>query len=216
MILPQNGQIVEESTDGVNRIGVVEFGGKRRSVYLSLVPGARIGDHVKFQAGFATETFVPPSEPVGQNHRENPDLDFEDLRAYSLLRDLDPQHLRKLLPLAQEQHFATGEILFKAGEQSLFLYLIVSGDVALDAGNSIPPTPVQILTAGEATGWSAVTRQDQTRFQAQAMTPVSTVAFEGTPLRVVCESDPVLGYALMKGLLEIVTQRLDAVRAKLI
>jgi hypothetical protein len=34
-------------------------------------------------------------------------------------------------------------------------------------------------------------------------------------MRAACDRDPALGYALMKRLLEIVTERLDALRMKL-
>jgi hypothetical protein len=41
------------------------------------------------------------------------------------------------------------------------------------------------------------------------------VAFPAEQIRAACESDPALGYALMKRLLEIVTERLDAMRMRL-
>ena len=49
------GRIIEISGEGASRIGLVEFDGKRRCVYLSLIPDASVGDEVLFHAGFATE-----------------------------------------------------------------------------------------------------------------------------------------------------------------
>ncbi len=53
------GKILEEHTEGNNRLGLIEFGaetgGKRRTIYLNLVPEAHAGDYVRFHAGFATE-----------------------------------------------------------------------------------------------------------------------------------------------------------------
>jgi hydrogenase maturation factor len=134
------GKIVEESSDGVNRIGIVEFDGKRRPVYLNLVANAHQGDYVKFQAGFATERIESPAPDAVEEVRpegeiRNPETDLSSVQAYRLLRDLDPQQLRKLLPLAQEERYAAGQIVFRAGEQSLSLHLIVSGEVALEGGH---------------------------------------------------------------------------------
>jgi CRP-like cAMP-binding protein/hydrogenase maturation factor len=215
MILSQHGKIVEESTDGMNRIGIVEFDGKRRPVYLSLVPGSRVGDYVKFQAGFATESAAAPDNGAAAGEASGFQPDLLDIQAYGLLRDLDPQQLRKLLPLAQEEYFAAGDTIFGSGEQSLFLHLIVSGEVGLYDDSLKPRVKVQTLTSGDAAGWSALTLEAETHFQARALTAVSTLAFDGAQMRAACERDPVMGFALMKGLLEMVTERLDAVRAKL-
>jgi CRP/FNR family cyclic AMP-dependent transcriptional regulator len=153
------------------------------------------------------------SGPAAQGEEAKPDL--ESLRAYRLLSELGPEQLRKLLPLAQEQHFAAGAIVFRAGEKSSFLHVIVSGDVVLEQGNGAWPVEIQTLHAGEAMGWSALGSDAVTHFQARALTPLSTVAFPAEQIRAACESDPALGYALMKRLLEIVTERLDAMRMRL-
>jgi CRP/FNR family transcriptional regulator, cyclic AMP receptor protein len=223
MISPLLGKILEEYSEGSNRIGLVEFDGKRRPVYLYLVPEAHAGDYVRFHAGFATERVtisgaaIAPSA-AAQGEEAKPDL--ESLRAYRLLSELDPAQLRKLLPLAQEQHFAAGEIVFQAGGKSSFLHVIVSGDVVLEQGveeqrKGAWPVEIQTLHAGEAMGWSALGSNAVTHFQARALTPLSTVAFPAEQIRAACESDPALGYALMKRLLEIVTERLDAMRMRL-
>jgi len=219
MISPLLGKILEEYSEGNNRIGLVEFDGKRRPVYLYLVPEAHAGDYVRFHAGFATERVtingaVIESGAAAQGEEDKPDL--ESLRAYRLLSELGPEQLRKLLPLAQEQRFAAGEIVFRAGEKSLFLHLIVSGDVVLEQGNGAWPVEIQTLRAGEAMGWSALGIDAVTHFQARAVTPLSTVAFPAEQIRAACESDPALGYALTKRLLEIVTERLDAMRIRLV
>jgi len=74
---------------------------------------------------------------------------------------------------------------------------------------------VQTLHPGEAMGWSALTSDAHTHFQARALTPVTTVAFPGERLREACDRDPALGHALMKRLLELVTERLDSLRMQL-
>lgn len=221
MISPLLGKILEEYNEGNNRIGMVEFGGKRRPIYLYLVPEAHAGDYVKFHAGFATECVLvsdarPAAEqPVGSRGAESRKSDLETLHAYRLLSELDPRQLRKLLPLALERQFDDGQIIFHSGERSLFLHLIVSGEVALEEDTGDRLVPFQTLHAGDAMGWSALKARAQTHFQARALTLVSTVALPGEQLRAACDSDPALGYALMKQLVEMLTERIDAVRMKL-
>jgi len=216
---PVSGRIIEVHDEGSNRIGLVEFDGKRRNVYLSLVPDAQVGDEVLFHAGFATERIgvndIPPAHEKTGANEEDETREFESCRASRMLSELDPRQLRKLIPLAQNKMFAAGEVIFRAGDRSLFLHLIASGDVALEAVAGTQAIEVQTLHAGDAMGWSALNADARTHFQARALSPVCTVAFPGEQLRAACDEDPAIGYALMKRLVELVTERLDAMRLKL-
>jgi CRP-like cAMP-binding protein len=138
------------------------------------------------------------------------------VRTYQVLSDLTPEQLRKLLPIAEDQQFEPGEIIFQEGDRSAFLHLIVAGDVALEETAGGDAVRVQTLHAGEAMGWSALTDGSRTHFQARALTPTSTVAFPGEYLRVACDRNPDMGYALMRNLLDTVTERLDATRLQLV
>lgn len=145
-----------------------------------------------------------------------PDEMIEFARVYRVLSELDPAQLKKLLPLAQEQHFSRGQLVFKEGDQSLYLHLIVAGDVALEMMAGAQAVPVQTVHAGDAIGWSSLTPGNRTHFQARALSKVDTVSFSGELLKAACERDPAMGYALMKQLLELVTERLDAARMQLV
>jgi len=145
-----------------------------------------------------------------------PEEMIEFARVYRVLSELDPDQLKKLLPLAEETHFSRGQILFKEGDQSLYLHLLVSGDVALEMMAGGQAIPVQTVHAGDAIGWSSLAPGSRTHFQARALSKVDTVAFAGARLKAACDRDPAMGYALMKQLLELVTERLDAARMQLV
>jgi len=53
MCLAVPGKLVETQVIGDNRLGVVQFGGIRRSVFLDFVPDAKVGDYVLVHVGFA-------------------------------------------------------------------------------------------------------------------------------------------------------------------
>jgi CRP/FNR family cyclic AMP-dependent transcriptional regulator len=141
---------------------------------------------------------------------------IETARAYRLLTELGPEQLRKLLPLAEEQTFEAGRFIFREGDRSMFLHLIVSGEVVLSSSISGETIHVQTLHAGDAMGWSALTAESRTHFQARALASVTTIAFPGERLREACDHDPGMGFALMKQLLELVTERLDATRMQML
>jgi CRP/FNR family cyclic AMP-dependent transcriptional regulator len=217
---PLPGRIIEIHNEESNRIGLVEFNGKRRAIYLSLVQEAQVGDDVLFHAGFAIELVKSGEaqadrENVAGGGQQETKPDLENCGAYRLLSRLDPDQLRKLIPIAQDKQFAAGQIIFPAGAKSSFLHLIVSGDVGLEASAGDRTVEVQTLHAGDAMGWSAFTGGGLTHFQARALSPVFTIAFPGDQLRAACDADPALGYALMKRLMELATERLDAMRMKL-
>jgi len=221
------GTIIEIRQEGANRVGLVEFDGKRRAVYLTLIPSAAVGDEILFHAGFATERLRqsgsgtaerPATTPVRSGAQAGAQSGKESLEtsgAYRLLSELEAGQLRKLIDLAEDRHYNQGEIIFPSGATSAFLHLIVSGDVALEAVTDGLKHQVQTLHAGDAMGWSAISGDSLTHFQARTLSPVTTVAFRGTELRASCDADPALGYALMKRLVELASERLDAMRIKL-
>jgi hydrogenase maturation factor len=206
------GKLLEEHTEENNRVGLVEFDGKRRTIYLNMVPDAHAGDYVWFHAAFATELASEAESehrPAKAGEAMEQEADVNRYRAYRLLSELEPQYLRTLLPLTQDKNYAADEIIFPVGDNSLFLHLIVEGEVSLEDESG---RPVQTLRAGDAMGWSALTPAARTHFQARALTRVLTVAFPGDQLRTACKQDPGMGYELMVRLLEVVRERLDHLR----
>jgi len=53
MCLAVPGKLTETELIGENRVGTVQFGGIKRSVFLDFVPEAKAGDYVLVHVGFA-------------------------------------------------------------------------------------------------------------------------------------------------------------------
>lgn len=138
------------------------------------------------------------------------------IRAGRLLGGIDPAHLRTLLSLAQEMNFQQGEVMFQEGDKSSYLYLLVSGDVALELSTASGPYRVQTLSPGDAVGWSAIMMDQHAHFTARALTDVSTVALPGDDVLSLCDHNPEIGYVLMRRLLELIADRLDSTRLQLV
>jgi CRP-like cAMP-binding protein len=114
--------------------------------------------------------------------------------------------------MAAEVHFAPGERIFHEGDPSSFFYLLLDGNVALEISGPAHPVRVLTLYAGDVLGWSSLTGEPAKQFQARALEPVRTLAFDGVRLRHACEEDYAFGFVLMRALASVLSGRLHAVR----
>jgi CRP-like cAMP-binding protein len=131
---------------------------------------------------------------------------------------LAPKHFQALLAVATEKRWRAGQIIFREGDQADYLYLILSGQIALEI--YVPGQGrITILTLGEAGlfGWSAVLPVIGTRTAgARAMLDTWAVAFDSEGLRAACEADHDLGYHVYRRLNNVVAGRLSATRLQLL
>ena len=134
-----------------------------------------------------------------------------------LLKGFTPQNLEKLAALAREVRFPGDQVIFLEGERHGMFYLILEGSVVLEIIAGGHPVLLQTLHSGDAMGWSAlVDSLGGAHFQGRALTGVRALAFDGARVREACESNFAFGYAMMKSLLELVSERLDATRMQLV
>ena len=61
MCLAIPGKVEEISTDGLIRMGRVNFGGVVKNVCLDYVPDVEVGDYTIVHVGFALSAIAPPS-----------------------------------------------------------------------------------------------------------------------------------------------------------
>ena len=80
----------------------------------------------------------------------------------------------------------------------------------------LAPLVIETLGPGEVLGWSWLFAPYRWQFDARAVGACSLVSFDGTGLRARCESDPELGFALMRCLAETIVERLQATRRQLL
>jgi CRP-like cAMP-binding protein len=141
---------------------------------------------------------------------------FEAAKEHELLRRFESRDLERLAGLARAAQFDRNQIIFREGEKTGLFYLIIQGSVALESVRKGQRVAVQKLHKGDAMGWSAVTDgADGAHFDARALEPVRAIAFDGAQLRAACESNPAFGFVMMKALLSLVCERLDATRMQM-
>ena len=130
---------------------------------------------------------------------------------------MGPHHLRLLSDCAMPARFAANELILREGDPANRFYLLQKGAVALESqllGSS--KALIQTLGAGDILGWSWLFPPYFWHFDARALEPTEAVFIYGTPLREQCESDHELGYELMKRLAQVLLERLQSTRLKLL
>lgn len=135
--------------------------------------------------------------------------------SHPFFQTMPPEHLALLSKNAQEVEFQSGEILFREGEPANRFYLIESGRVAIEAGSQ-PGKSVQTLGPGEVLGWSWLFPPFSWHFSARALEPTQCVMLDGGHLLVAAEENPKFGYDLMRRIFQVVIDRLQSTRKKML
>ena len=113
--------------------------------------------------------------------------------------------------------FAAGQQLFREGDAADTFYVVRHGSVALET--FVPPRGgmmIETIESGEVIGWSWLFEPYRWHFDARALTPVRATAFDGACLRGKCEADPALGYVLMSRFAQVLIERLQWTRLRLL
>ncbi|HEY1338010.1 MAG TPA: Crp/Fnr family transcriptional regulator [Bryobacteraceae bacterium] len=138
------------------------------------------------------------------------------LQEHPFTAGLWPDHIAKLAAMAGEAHFLPGELIFQEGDHSSFFYLLISGNVALEAAAPGHPVRVATLYAGDVLGWSSLMGDDSKQFQARALEEVRALAFDGARLSHACEQDYAFGFRFMRAVAHVMAARLHAVHEQLV
>lgn len=135
----------------------------------------------------------------------------------SLFDGLSGEDLALLAGCARNVRFEPGEHLLREGETADSFYVIRQGSVALEA--FLPtrgPVVVETLEAGEVLGWSWLFPPYRWHFDARALSLVRATSFDAVCLRGKCDEDPRLGYELMGRVAQVLIDRLQSTRVRLL
>jgi CRP/FNR family cyclic AMP-dependent transcriptional regulator len=134
-----------------------------------------------------------------------------------LFRGLGADELELIAGCGANVRFREGELIFREGEDASTFYLLRHGSVALET--FVPgrgPVTIETLHAGEVVGWSWLFPPYRWHFDARALSLVRATSFDGACLRGKCESDPRLGYDLLSRFAQVMIDRLQSTRLRLL
>jgi len=141
---------------------------------------------------------------------------FDVLRAQSFLGGLTDWQLQQLTLRARRSIFHAGSRVFREGDPADRMWLILTGRVAVDTDvDGHDTVVVEHLGSGAVLGWSWLVPPHRWRFGAVAVETTHTVEIDGSALRELCHANPILGFRMALGILEVMSERLQATRHRL-
>ena len=143
---------------------------------------------------------------------------LEDILAEAgALRSLSPEHRATLAGCARLRVFPSGEYLLRAGQPADAFFVIRHGQVSVLT--DVPgrgEVTLETLGDGELLGWSWLVPPYHTRFGARALDAAHVVEMDAACLREKCETDPALGYDLLRIVATVFVHRLEETRVRLL
>lgn len=139
------------------------------------------------------------------------------LGEHSFFQDLSKEHLEFIAGCAKNVAFKEKEVLANPGDPADEFYLIRHGQAALIL-EVLPHKPFiyQTLGENEILGLSWLIPPYQWMVTVQAVQALRAIAINGACIREKCEQDPVLGFKLMKHLVQVLVKREEAARLHLL
>ena len=134
-----------------------------------------------------------------------------------IFRDMPPEALDLLSGCASNVRFADGEMLFREGDDADAFYVIRHGRIALET--FVPargPVTIETIDPGEVVGWSWLFAPYRWHFDARALGLVRATRFDAACLRAKCEQDPAFGYDLILRFTQVLIERLQWTRLRLL
>ncbi len=137
------------------------------------------------------------------------------LSEHPFFEGIDPVYLRILAGCATDRRFGEGDWIMQQGGEANRFYLIRQGRVSLEfTSPSCGTVIVETLGDGDILGDSWMFEPYRWYWDARALEPILTIAFNAKCLRGICEDDHDIGYELMKRFSGIVINYLQAARLK--
>ncbi|HEY5988684.1 MAG TPA: cyclic nucleotide-binding domain-containing protein [Streptosporangiaceae bacterium] len=140
----------------------------------------------------------------------------EYLATHPFFAGLDADSVAELAGCARNEHYRPGEYLFREGGTAEHFYVVTRGRIALEL--SSPGARSQILDTagkGEVLDWPWLIPPHRWFFDARAVEPTSVVSLNSACLRGKCDADPALCCELLQRVAQVMSQRLQATRVRL-
>ena len=139
------------------------------------------------------------------------------LEEISVLRGLEQAQSELVAGCGTNAIFKDSDLLMREGEAATTFYAIRRGEVAIElAAPAGPPLVIEKLHPGDVVGWSWLFEPYVNQFDVRALGDVGVISFDGACLRGKCEADHDLGFELMGRFADLICERLQATRIRLL
>lgn len=138
------------------------------------------------------------------------------LSAQSVLAGLEPADIELIAGCARNQYFAAGTFLAREDTPANQFFVVREGKVALEMHSPTGPLLIETLGSGELVGWSWLFEPYQWVFDVEVTEPTRALVVDSACLRDKCDADPEFGYRLMKRFANVIADRLQTTRLRLL
>ncbi len=140
----------------------------------------------------------------------------EILKQQMFFRDMDIRLVEVIAEKAVTKAFKSGSYIIREGEPANAFHVITKGKAALEMNTQLRTVVIQTVEIGEALGWSWLVAPYEWTFSARAAEPTEMITIEGSYLRKQCDINPLLGYELLRRIVDVMSSRLQAARVQML
>jgi len=139
------------------------------------------------------------------------------LVAHPFMDGVPDRFLDRMARYSHRVSFHARTRIFSEGGRADRFWLIREGLVSLDThvpgrGNAV----VETIGPGQVLGWSWLFPPYCWHFGATADTSVLAISFDGAGIRALCAAEPELGYELTRRLIQVVVNRMQVTRMRML
>ena len=139
------------------------------------------------------------------------------VKEHPFFKGMQKEYINELIGCATNAQFKSGENIFRYAEHANHFYIITAGRVAVEIETADRGAiTIQTVDPGSVLGWSWLFPPYIWFYDARATEVTDVIAFDARCLVGKCESNPALGYDLMKRFSGVVVERLQATQLQLI
>ncbi len=140
---------------------------------------------------------------------------LENFSEIQLLDGLSLWQLELLKPLFEIYVCPEDTVIFEQGDEAIYLYLILSGSVAVEyKPYDAPMITITHLKAGNAFGWSAVVGSPAYTSRVRSVEAMDSIRIRGRDLERLCMEHPTTGSILLDRLARMVSSRWKNARSQ--
>jgi CRP-like cAMP-binding protein len=143
----------------------------------------------------------------------------DSIAEIELFDGLSDRQISGIAESAKQIEIAAGELVFREGAEAEYLYVLLSGEVAIQINLSSRPETVTvslIQIAHQSFGWSGVVAPYRYSAHATAKANSRLLAIPGKALLKLLRLEPATGFDVLLRISEVISQRLHNSRAALL
>lgn len=142
-------------------------------------------------------------------------LKGKDLRHYRIFMQLLDEELDLLAPLGKEEAYEPGTRIITEGQPAAYLYLVKKGELHIKmTGASGQEVVFDEIGPGQSAGWSSLAERRISTASVDVAKPSELLVFESEAMLRLFQEHGRIGYGVMRGVLMIVSRRLDRCRTR--